>query len=236
MTSPNDLSFLPDDYLAKKARKRANILCAALSVVVMGTIGSAFWLSERSMRDLDGQLADVEGRYSQATDQIAAVKKMHKKQQQIVQHAELATALVETHTAEQCAGDVHELAAAGRFAAGTGDGVEAEAAAGGPGSANAFEARVAAAPQKKAATTNDPPKYDVYIQRHRRRGQRCAGRRVHQQVDQVAADEGREPGHQRHDVAQKDKSNLRRFQLEMMLNPAAAVDDGRESATADVGK
>src|SRR4051794_13642262 len=95
MTSPNDLSFLPDDYLAQKARKRANILCAALSVVVMGTIGSAFWLSERSMRELDGQLADVEGRYSQATDQIAAVKKMHKKQQQIVQHAELATALVE---------------------------------------------------------------------------------------------------------------------------------------------
>src|SRR3954453_2206012 len=162
MTSPNDLSFLPDDYLAQKARKRANILCAALSVVVMATIGSAFWLSERSIRDLDNQLAEVDRKYNDATEQIAAVKKMHKKQQQIVQHAELATALVErvprsnvlaTFTNSLPPGvSLLELAMESKLK-------QPPAA---PAGASAFEARVAAASQKKPAT-NDPPKYDVFI-------------------------------------------------------------------------
>jgi hypothetical protein len=36
MAAPNELSFLPDDYLERKARRRANALCASLSVIVMG--------------------------------------------------------------------------------------------------------------------------------------------------------------------------------------------------------
>ena len=69
MNSPNELSFLPEDYLERKARRRANILCGVLSVVVMGTIGSAFALSERSMRGLDGELVAVEAKYAQAAGQ-----------------------------------------------------------------------------------------------------------------------------------------------------------------------
>ena len=46
MSAPNDLSFLPDDYFQRKGRRRANALCAALAVVVMGAIGSAFTLTE----------------------------------------------------------------------------------------------------------------------------------------------------------------------------------------------
>src|SRR5690348_12532484 len=95
MASPNELSFLPEDYLERKARRRANILCGALSVVVMGTIGTAFYLSERSMRGLDEELAKVDRRYGEAATDIEAVKRMHAKQRQIVQHAELASALME---------------------------------------------------------------------------------------------------------------------------------------------
>jgi len=44
MTAPNELSFLADDYLARKASRRANALCAGLSVIVMGGIVSvASW-------------------------------------------------------------------------------------------------------------------------------------------------------------------------------------------------
>src|SRR3954447_22962342 len=95
MSSPNQLSFLPDDYLERKARRRATILCGSLSVVVMGAIGSAFAISERSMRDLDARYADVDLQYTQAAQRIDQVQKMHAKQRQIVQHAELAASLVE---------------------------------------------------------------------------------------------------------------------------------------------
>src|SRR4051812_32665431 len=95
MSSPNELSFLPEDYLQKKMRRRANILCGVLSVVVMGTIGAAYVISERSMRGLDSELAQVEEQYSQAAERIKRVQQMHAPQRQIVQHAELATSLVE---------------------------------------------------------------------------------------------------------------------------------------------
>src|SRR5438067_5432608 len=92
---PNQLSFLPEDYLERKARRRANILCGALSVVVLGAIGSAFYISERSMKGVDARYAAVEAEYGRAAQQIEQVQKMHAKQRQIVQHAELAAALVE---------------------------------------------------------------------------------------------------------------------------------------------
>ena len=44
MAAPNELSFLPDDYLERKARRRANALCAGLSVIVMGAIA---WAGQR---------------------------------------------------------------------------------------------------------------------------------------------------------------------------------------------
>jgi Tfp pilus assembly protein PilN len=94
-SSPNELSFLPEDYLERKARRRANLLCGALSVIVMGTIGSAFAACERSMRSLDTAAAEVDRQYDEAGARIAQVEKLHAAQKQLVQHAELAATLVE---------------------------------------------------------------------------------------------------------------------------------------------
>jgi Tfp pilus assembly protein PilN len=93
--SPNELSFLPEDYLERKARRRANFLCGALSIVVMGTIGTAFAVCERSIRGLDVAASEVDRQYEQAAVQIAQVEKLHAAQRQLVQHAELAATLVE---------------------------------------------------------------------------------------------------------------------------------------------
>lgn len=164
MSSPNELSFLPEDYLARKARRRANILCGALSVVVMGTIGTAFALSERSMRGLDAELAEVDARYAEAAGRIDAVKRMHAKQKQIVQQAELAAALVEkvprsnvlaTFTNSLPPGvSLLDLSLESRVR-------QPSTPAGG---ATAFDARAAAlaAAQKKPGPA-EPTKYDVSI-------------------------------------------------------------------------
>jgi len=93
--SPNELSFLPEDYLERKARRRANFLCGALSVIVMGTIGSAFAVCERSMRGLDAAAVAVNRQSDDAAVRIAEMDKLHAAQKQLVQHAELAATLVE---------------------------------------------------------------------------------------------------------------------------------------------
>src|SRR5688572_19247192 len=95
MSAPNDLSFLPDDYFQRKGRRRANALCAGLAVVVMGAIGTAFTLTERSMRALERRHVAVEKEYTEAAKSIEQVNKMRLQQQKIVHRADLAASLVE---------------------------------------------------------------------------------------------------------------------------------------------
>src|SRR3954452_24542780 len=95
MAAPNELSFLPDDYLARKAGRRANALCAGLSVVVMGAIASAFYFTERSMREVETRSATVDKSFTEAARSIEQVNKMKAQQRKIVRQAELAASLVE---------------------------------------------------------------------------------------------------------------------------------------------
>ena len=95
MATPNELSFLPDDYMDRKARRRANALCAGLSVVVMGAIGTAFWLTERTMREVEARAAAVDRTFTEAAKSIEQVKRMKEQHQKVVHHAELVSSLVE---------------------------------------------------------------------------------------------------------------------------------------------
>jgi Tfp pilus assembly protein PilN len=95
MGSPNELSFLPDDYLQRKATRRANALCAGLSLVVMGAMASAFWLTERSMKGVEAKAAAVDQTFADAARSIDQVNKMKAQQRKIVHQAELAASLVE---------------------------------------------------------------------------------------------------------------------------------------------
>jgi hypothetical protein len=95
MAAPNELSFLPDDYLERKASRRANALCAGLSVIVMGAIASAFWFTEKSMRGVEARAAEVDKAFTDAARSIEQVNKMKAQQRRIVHQAELAASLVE---------------------------------------------------------------------------------------------------------------------------------------------
>lgn len=226
MSSPNELSFLPEDYLERKARRRANILCGALSVVVMGTIGTAFALSERSMRGLDSELADVESKYAQAAGQIEAVKKMHAKQRQIVQHAELAAALVERVPRSNVLAEFTNSLPAGVSLLDLA--LEAKlkvSAAAQPATAFDRKAGAAAAAAKKSAAP-EAPKYDVHI---KLTGVAETDVQVSQFITKLNRSKLlKDVNLVITDTFNKDKdsdSTLRRFQLEMMINPSAEVDD-----------
>jgi Tfp pilus assembly protein PilN len=95
MGAPNELSFLPDDYLERKARRRTNAICAVLFCIVMGAIGSAFWVSEKSMREIDGQYAQVQQQYTEAAKRIDQVTQMQEKQRTMAHQAELTASLLE---------------------------------------------------------------------------------------------------------------------------------------------
>jgi len=95
MAAPNELSFLPDDYLERKARRRTNAICAVLFCVVISAIGGAFTVTEKAMREIEAQYAQVQDQYANAAKRIEQVQQMQDKQRKMAQQAELTAGLLE---------------------------------------------------------------------------------------------------------------------------------------------
>ena len=95
MSAPSQLSFLPDDYLKRKAQRRANAICAVLFLIIMVAIGSTFTFSERSLKGVEKLHAEVEQQYAVAAKKLEQVQEMQAKQRTMAQQAELAATLLE---------------------------------------------------------------------------------------------------------------------------------------------
>jgi Tfp pilus assembly protein PilN len=95
MASPNELSFLPDDYMERKLQRRTNVICAMLFFIVMLTIGSAFTITERSVRQVEKEHEQIEQEYTEAAKRIQLVQQLQDKQRRMAQQADLAASLLE---------------------------------------------------------------------------------------------------------------------------------------------
>jgi len=95
MNSPSELSFLPDDYLARKAQRRTNVICASLFLVVMAAIGSAFSITEQTVKTVEKEHASIERQYTEAAKRISLVQQMQEKQRRMAHQAELTSTLLE---------------------------------------------------------------------------------------------------------------------------------------------
>jgi Tfp pilus assembly protein PilN len=95
MKSPNELSFLPDDYLERKAQRRTNAICATLFLIVMSAIGSAFTYTEKAMRLAEQQHDAIEKHYTDAAKRIEQFQQLQEKQRTMAMQAELTGSLLE---------------------------------------------------------------------------------------------------------------------------------------------
>ena len=236
MAAPNELSFLPDDYLERKARRRANALCAGLSVIVMGAIAAAFWLTERSMKEIESRAASVDRTFTDAARSIEQVNKMKAQQRKIVQQAELAAALVEKVPRSNLLAEFTNALPPGMSLLDLS--LESRAKVAAQPAQSDRAKRKAAAQQKEpaAAQQGKPVEYDVYL---KLTGVADTDVQVAQfmsklndcplvkDVNLVISEEFK-----------KDDREMRKFQIVMMQNPAAEVKDEKKqedkNATAAV--
>ena len=70
MSAPNQLSFLPEDYLETKRQRRTNVICAALFLLIMAGIGTAFSVMEKSLRQAEKDNAEAVKQYAEAASRI----------------------------------------------------------------------------------------------------------------------------------------------------------------------
>ncbi|HYO10841.1 MAG TPA: PilN domain-containing protein [Tepidisphaeraceae bacterium] len=227
MGAPNELSFLPDDYLERKARRRTNAICAVLFCTVMGAIGSAFWVSEKSMREIDQQYVKVQEQYTDAAKRIEQVQQMQDKQRRMAHQAELTASLLEK---------VPRSFVLAELTNGMPPGVslldfqlDARVSSAAAPAAKAFDPRTAgAAGTINALASAQPRAYDVTM---RATGVAQTDVQVAQFISKLNQSKLLKDVNLMYteELTQRDgdgaaREKIRKFQLELSLNPQAKVD------------
>src|SRR5690349_8895383 len=95
MSAPNQLSFLPDDYLDLKRQQRTNAICATLFALLVVGIGAAFHFTEKQMKGVEAEYADISRRYADAARPIEQFKRMQEQQRKMESQAALSASLLE---------------------------------------------------------------------------------------------------------------------------------------------
>ncbi len=88
-------SFLPEDYVSRKADGRANLLCLFLFGVVMVGVGSAFVVTNRQWKSVEEEHKAINTAYEQESKKIDQLKSLEGQRESMIERAEITTALVE---------------------------------------------------------------------------------------------------------------------------------------------
>ena len=95
MSSPNQVSFLPEDYLDRKIQKRTSLICASLFAVVIAAVGVAFAMTERSVKAVQLEHNNVDRQFLEAAIPIERFHKMQEQRVKMELRAALSASLIE---------------------------------------------------------------------------------------------------------------------------------------------
>ena len=233
MAAPNELSFLPDDYLDRKQRRRTNAICAVLFCIVISSIGGAFTVTEKSMREIEKQATEVDMQYTGAAKRIEQYTQMEEKQRTMQHQAELTASLLEKVPRTKILAKITNGIPTGvsllDFAMSSSLNTNAAKAAAAP--KTAFELKKAEVDSARGvvnALASQPRVYDVTIKLTGvapNDGQvakfitKLGSSSLFKDVNLVFTDEF---------VAGDKENKLRKFAIEMSVNPNAPLDDPSE--------
>ena len=231
MSGPNQLSFLPDDYLDRKARRRANGLCALGALAVLGVAVTVFWYTEKLSAAVEKRFAEVDKQYGDAAARIEKVNQMRSQQQQVVRRAELAASLVEKVPRSNVLAEFTNSLPQGLSLLNIT--MESREKAGGTVAAmTAFEAKRAALEGRGASAPVTAKQYDVFLKLE---GVAATDVQVAQfitklnrsqlfkDVNLVVSEEYKAQTQASQNGRPQDAEVMRKFQIELMLNPNAEV-------------
>ena len=95
MSSPSQVSFLPEDYLDRKIQKRTSWICLTLFAVVIAAVGVAFWMTEQSIKTVQSEHSNVNLQFMEAAMPIERFHKMQEQRVKMEARAALSASLIE---------------------------------------------------------------------------------------------------------------------------------------------
>lgn len=99
-------SFLPEDYISRKADGRANILCLFLFGVVMAGVASAFFVTNRQWVSVKEEHEAINAAYEQESKKIEQLKSLEQQRESMIERAEITTALIEKNPRSVLAAEI----------------------------------------------------------------------------------------------------------------------------------
>lgn len=242
MAAPNQLSFLPDDYIERKQRRRTNLLCASLFVLVIGSVLAAFTVTRQSLASLEAQYTSTGVEYTEKAKRIEQVNEMKSKQKTMSTQAELSAGLLEKVSRSHLLAEVTNSMPTGvsllEFD------MQSKARSAAPPQAVKSTATITVQDATKAAAPAPPQprQYDVYM---KIQGvavndsqvatfiTKLSNSKLFKDVNLVISEE--------FDIAKSEKSDagkVRKFVIEFSLDPTARVltDGTKVSANEEGGK
>lgn len=91
----NNASFLPEDYVARKAERRTNLICLSLFAIVMAAVFGAFLVTNRQWSQVKAEQQRINAEYQSAASMIKELNDLEAQKAQMLDKAELAASLVE---------------------------------------------------------------------------------------------------------------------------------------------
>jgi Tfp pilus assembly protein PilN len=90
-----DGSFLPEDYVARRAEARANFLSLVLFAAVMFAVVAAFFVTNRQWITVRNQQRFVTEEFAKAQKKIEQLEELEAQKAEMLEKAEITTALIE---------------------------------------------------------------------------------------------------------------------------------------------
>jgi Tfp pilus assembly protein PilN len=89
------INLLPEDYVRRSARRRANVMCLVLFAISMAAVVTAALVSERSSRHTRQVRDQVDDAYTYAARQIQQMQQLEARKQSMLAKAEAISSLLE---------------------------------------------------------------------------------------------------------------------------------------------
>ena len=242
MRTPQELSFLPDDYLERKAQRRANALCAILFILTMGGIGAAFTMSETATKKVAAERSKIDQEYLGEAKRIEQVRQMEEKQKRMKQQADLTSSLLEKVPRSFVLAELTNSLPSGVFLMDfslDSKSKKVAVAAEEQPVMTAYEAKKRAREAARQATPAtpvgpQPKRFDVFIKltgvadtdvQVAQYLSRLSRSKLLKDVNLLVSEEY---------TVKEDQSKMRKFQIEMMIDPEAEVQAAGGVAGTDV--
>ncbi|MFW6060571.1 MAG: PilN domain-containing protein [Phycisphaeraceae bacterium] len=90
-----NMSFLPEEYLERRAVRRTNITCMLLFVIVMGGLVTGYLFTDWKRQEVRQQQAMVNQQFTEAARRLEQLEQLQTRKEQMLRKANVTSALVE---------------------------------------------------------------------------------------------------------------------------------------------